>query len=148
MPCKHKLTPAKPVYCNTETIGRRQTYEVLIRKITTCQSYKNIIEERRNSFQWQFSLARWGFLWGCPSAPLRALWKWIFRTFVKVCEFCSVKNTHRARNRVCLRGCLLARPCASKKLHSADCSWRAACSAHTPTLHAVSLPADHQGAPS
>lgn len=38
-------------------------------------------------------------------------------------------QTHTAHRGLCLRGCLLVQPCASKKLHFA-CSRRPACSAH------------------
>lgn len=55
---RQTLAPAKSAYCYNDTMGQRQMNEVLISKITTCQSHKNIIEERRNPFQWRFSLAR------------------------------------------------------------------------------------------
>lgn len=86
------LAPATPAYCNTDTMGQRQMNEVLISKITTCQLHKNITEERRNLFQWRFSLARWGFLRERPSAPVSAPWKWSFGTFVKVSKFLQRKQ--------------------------------------------------------
>lgn len=65
-------------------------HKVLISEITRCQSHKNIIEERRNTFQWRFSWAHWGFPQGRPSEPpengfLGLLLKWA--------GFCSA-NTH------------------------------------------------------
>lgn len=96
------LAPAKQAYCTTRTMGRRQTHEVLISKITMCQSHKNIMEERRNPFHWWFSLARWGFLRGRPSEPVRAPWKWIFGTFVKVSEFLQCKHTQHTED--CVSG--------------------------------------------
>lgn len=53
--------PAKPVYSNANTMEGKQTKEVLISKITMCQSpeerKENIIQVKRNPFQWRFWLA-------------------------------------------------------------------------------------------